>query len=191
MNEIEIGAKVRILEHKDYKDSLGFVTAVSSGWYTVELDDERHSDNHEVKLRQADLELWAEESAPATMSGTMGKYRKDYVTTYTAKGNRSQSSATSVTARHMEGYDHAAVAQIAAMLLGSGEDVLEFYHRYAHLNNGQMRMNCGNRINAAVKRGDIVEDDVANVMALVEGGECELTPAGVLDARHRPDRIKK
>ena len=45
--------------------------------------------------------------------------------------------------------DHVQVARIAGAI--SNEDLLA---RYAHLNNGQIRMNCGNRIRGSIKRGD-------------------------------------
>lgn len=37
--------------------------------------------------------------------------------------------------------------------------------KYDHLNNGQIRMNSGNRIRAALKRGDILPEDVFGAAA--------------------------
>lgn len=175
-----------IKDGHEYQGEHGIVIDVAKGWYTVEMNDTE--EEVIIKMRQADLEIWVEEEAEEkSMSGTLNKYRKNYQTTHTAKGNKSQSSKLSVTARHMEGYDHGQVAQMAASLLDAAE-LTSLYHQYAHLNNGQMRMNCGNKINNAVKRGDLIEEDVAAIVEQHRDGSFEMENTETLDRKHRPER---
>lgn len=187
---IAIDTEVRIVEHKTYTNQCGVVVAIDKGWYSVDLNDT--DEEVIVKVRAKALEIWVEETdEPKTMHDTLAKYRKTYVTTYTARNNKSQSSPKSVVAKYMEGFDHAQVAQFTSSLLGSSMDMLEFYHQYSHLNNGQMRMNCGNRINAAVKRGDIIEGDVEAIVGQWREGSIELQSAETLDKIYRPERLPK
>ena len=186
--EFTIGASVRLVEHKDYQGECGVVSAYVKGWYEVDLNDTE--DEVIVKVRAKQLELWVEPiEETKTMSGTLNKYRKNYLTTHTAKGNKSQSSKESVAARYFEGYDHCAVAHMVASLLNLPA-FDELYHQYAHLNNGQMRMNSGNKLNNAIKRGELIEEDVADLMEEVKSGNYELPNTDKLDRMHRPHVIK-
>jgi ribosomal protein L24 len=156
-------------------------------------------DYADLDVPPADMEDDEEEelSEADKMTKTLAHYKKSYQKAMTSNGRKSHKSAASVVGRFMEARDHAFVAQACAILLaeiqgGEGDsDTLKFYHQYAHLNNGQMRMNSGNRINAAVKRGDLTEDDVADFMDSVARGNVEIISADVLDAEFRPDRIVK
>lgn len=187
-----IGARVEIAnEGHEYHGEVGAVVEHKSGWLTIALDNTE--EEVEVKLRKADLALWVEpveEVATKTMSGTLNKYRANYVTTHTKRGNKSQSSEKSIAAKYFEGYDHGEVAHMAASLLG----MVEFdglYMQYKHLNNGQMRMNSGNKVNNAIKRGDLVEQDVADLMEKIRSGKYELPSTHALDSVHRPEHLPK
>ena len=63
----------------------------------------------------------------------------------------------------LAGAEPLAVIWAAERLLGleSGE----LATKYAHLNPGQKRMNAGNRIRAAIKRGDATIDDLKKAWA--------------------------
>ncbi|AIZ01445.1 hypothetical protein CJY_0046 [Vibrio phage CJY] len=194
MSNYELDARVVVSKQGHEADELvGTVTEVKKGWHTVLLDA-----GNTVKLQAKHLSPWVEsqeadddqaDDKPKGMSGTLNKYRRTYRPSLTAKGGKSQSSTASITARYMEGYDHAQVAQVLALLLGMGEaqteESLVYYRMYAHLNNGQMRMNCGNRINNAVKRGDLTEDDVKELMESLPA----IWTAEDLDPKHRPHAV--
>lgn len=196
--QLEVGAEVRIIDEKHkFHGECGVVLEVSKGWWSVDLNDT--DEETIVKVRQSALELWVEETDELKgMSNTLNKYRKTYKATHTAKGNKSQSSKLSVVAELMEGYDHAYVAQIAASMLGltkadkkkgieEDEQSLWLYHAYSPLNNGQMRMNAGNRINAAIKRGDITREDVKHAME----NDSWVVSADELDPKYRPERVSE
>jgi hypothetical protein len=121
-----------------------------------------------------------------TQAATLKQYRVGYRVSVTGTGRKSQASPLSAVATHWEGNDHGAVAQWAAILLG--KPTLELYEKYAHLNNGQMRMNAGNMVNARVKKGELTHQELVDVMTAVD---CKITPTAELDAQHRPDRIAK
>lgn len=186
--ELNIGTEVTVIEHKEHQGAQGIISGIAKGWYSVDLNDT--DEEVIIKVRAKALEIWVEEEVEQkSMSGTLNKYRKTYQTTHTAKGNKSQSSKLSVTARHMEGFDHGQVAQFTSSLLGSDAELMEFYHQYAHLNNGQMRMNCGNKINNAVKRGDLIEEDVAAIVEQHCDGSIVLANTDTLDRKYRPERV--
>lgn len=79
--------------------------------------------------------------------------RKHYVTT--TVGSKASVNCGDELATLLAPLDHVQVAELASYF--ADEDLLA---RYAHLNNGQVRMNSGNRLRAMVKRGDVTMDDV-------------------------------
>lgn len=98
------------------------------------------------------------------MAGTLNKYRATYVTSVTFEGRKSLNNGDDL-AGLLERCHHNDVARIAAIALGMDKEAL--VEKYAHLNNGQIRMNSGNRIRAAIKRGDITMVDVEQAAAEV------------------------
>lgn len=90
-----------------------------------------------------------EQEAPKvyTMQGHLEKYKSRYVTITSGSGNSSQCNGDPV-AQALAGKTPDEVVALASRLLG-----LDFQTKYAGLNPGQRRMNCGNRIRSAVKKG--------------------------------------
>lgn len=78
--------------------------------------------------------------APPSMA-KLNAYRKLYV-----KGLHTGDAVAML----LEGKDVAVVVEIAAAILGVTE--ASIFERYEHLNNGQVRMNSGNRMRAAIKK---------------------------------------
>lgn len=91
------------------------------------------------------------------MAKTLNRYRATYVVSLTHEGRKSLSKGDEL-ANMLQQRHHNDVARIAALALGMDKEAL--VEKYAHLNNGQIRMNSGNRIRAAIKRGDITMVDV-------------------------------
>jgi len=91
------------------------------------------------------------------MAGTLSKYREQYVPTVAASGRKSLSNGDEL-AQTLEYKDHVVVMKIAETVLGLEAGFLAT--KYEKLNNGAKRMNSGNRIRAAIKRGDITIEDV-------------------------------
>lgn len=94
------------------------------------------------------------------MSGTLRKYREmpDHYKPTVAYSGRQSLSIGDTVAEFLDGMSPAEVLKAAERILGLEDD--ELTTKYAHLNPGQQRMNGGNRIRAALKRGDIKADDL-------------------------------
>ena len=92
-----------------------------------------------------------------SMSGTMLKYRKGYEPSLSASGRKSLNSGDEI-AHLLSGLEPRAVISAAERLLHL--EVNTLWDKYASLNLGQQRMNAGNRIRGAVKRGDATVKDV-------------------------------
>lgn len=91
------------------------------------------------------------------MANTLAKYRVGYVVSVTADGRKSLNNGDEL-AELLEGLDHMQVARVAELALDLEIGFLAT--KYAKLNNGQIRMNSGNRIRAALKSGKIYIDAV-------------------------------
>lgn len=102
------------------------------------------------------------EAMPHGMAGTLAKYRVGYVVSITADGRKSLSNGDEL-AVLLEQLTGAQVARIAEIALGLEEG--ELVRKYEKLNNGQVRMNSGNRLRAALKRGDIEIAEIAAAKA--------------------------
>ena len=96
--------------------------------------------------------------APQNMSAILAKYRPHYIVSTTPNGRKSRCNGDDVAAE-LEGYDALQVIKAAEILceLETGTLVA----KYQGMNPGQARMNAGNRIRGAVRRGDIEADEIA------------------------------
>ena len=112
-----------------------------------------------------DIELWIQlhtektedETEVKSMSSTMLKYRTKYEPSLSASGRKSLNSGDEI-AHLLSGLEPRAVISAAERLLNLETD--ELWIKYQSLNLGQQRMNAGNRIRGAVKRGDATVKDV-------------------------------
>lgn len=98
---------------------------------------------------------------PKGMQGTLLKYREDYVPTISYKGTLSLDNGDEV-AEVLRGLSPDEVCAIADTIYG----VLPGSHweRWQHLNPGQRRMNAGNRIRGAVRRGEKTTDEIRKLV---------------------------
>ena len=105
-----------------------------------------------------------EAAQPVGQAAQLAKYKPGYVATTSASGNASLHNGDEV-ANTLAGTDADTVVAAAERLLGFAQG--ELASKYANLNVGQKRMNAGNRIRGAVKRGDVTPDEVAAAIAAI------------------------
>ena len=86
------------------------------------------------------------------MAGTLDRYKPGYVACVAYSGAASQNNGDDV-AVALEGKTPREVAEFAERVLDLPAGTL--VDKYAGLNPGQVRMNSGNRIRNAIKRGDL------------------------------------
>lgn len=148
--------------------AVGTITAIKGQWHTVVLEDGTTVKGRAKQLTSydADADLGTDdETSKQSLAKTIAKYRDGYVPTIAAGGKKSLSNGDDL-ALFMAGMEPAQVCQLADQLLA----VPSGFHaaKYSHLNRGQQRMNAGNRIRAAAKRGDVYAtfDDKGVVTAL-------------------------
>lgn len=101
------------------------------------------------------------EDEPTTMSSHIRKYRPRYTKTKAYSGSTSLNNADEV-AKALGGLTPKQVASLAMELIHECPDLGALY---GHLNPGQIRMNSGNRIRAAIKRGDLKAEEVTKAAA--------------------------
>lgn len=95
------------------------------------------------------------------MTSHMNKYRENYSDAVSYAGKKSKVSGDEVSLL-LIGLSPEEVMKAAEEVLGLPVD--ELVNRYGKLNAGQRRMNAGNRIRAAIKRGDITFKQVEGVI---------------------------
>ena len=123
-------------------------------------DAEAHAKMLAAPKRQttkAILISWIEAFGTRTMAQTLLAYRGGYQDTVAYSGRLSLNNGGEV-ALFLAGMEPGAVMTAAERILGLEAGYLTA--KYAHLNPGQQRMNSGNRISAALKRGDITPKDL-------------------------------
>ena len=98
------------------------------------------------------LGKWLDAQGTRTMAQTLLRYRAGYQDTVSSSNRPSLHNGDPV-AKFLEGRDPSLVMAAAERILGLEAGFLTT--KYASLNPGQQRMNSGNRIRAALKRGDI------------------------------------
>lgn len=157
--DIAIDSLVRVPGDED--NEIWRVTKVAKGWYTLAMVDEpavtqkaRLADIElvdESELQQAAAEEEEAEEVSSKMAEALRKYRAGYKPAVAASGKKSLNNGDPV-AIALEYMDWMQVMALCSQLLLI--EYAELEARYAHLNIGARRMNCGNRIRAAYKKGD-------------------------------------
>jgi len=100
------------------------------------------------------LALLLETNVARGMAGTLARYKPGYQPCVAYSGAESQNNGDAL-AQALEGKSPDEVMDWAERLLGLETGFLAT--KYAGLNPGQKRMNSGNRVRAALKRGDLTE----------------------------------
>jgi len=120
------------------------VAGYAKGWYTAEDG---------MKFRASKIvDVEENEDGSGKMSKTLQKYSEGYEPSICASGRKSLNTGDKI-ARLLAGLEPLAVIQAAESVLGMKSG--ELSERYESLNPGQQRMNAGNLIRSAFKRGEI------------------------------------
>jgi hypothetical protein len=129
-----------------------------------EIDPTAADEMRKAKANKAVMQAWLddatgeeEEEGGRGMAGTLAKYRTHYTTSVSPSGRKSLNNGDPIAAV-LEGRDATEVLRIAEELLDFAPG--ELVAKYERLNPGQRRMNGGNRIRSAIKRGDITIDQL-------------------------------
>jgi hypothetical protein len=121
----------------------GEILDYKRGWFIVDLGEEEG----ECKFRAKDLS----KVGKVKMSEQLKRYRVGYQKSIGPDGSRSMNNGDDLAA-FLEGKSWEEVCKLADEVL---EEVPGFHAaKYQKLNLGARRMNAGNRIRAAIKRGD-------------------------------------
>lgn len=115
-----------------------------------ELQERRLNESQSIQVEEL-LEQIPE--ATYNMSGQLAKYRDRYVLTITATGNKSLSNGDDL-ATLLEGKSPKEICELADRFTPN-KDGQPHMERYKKLNPGQQRMNAGNKLRAAWKKGAI------------------------------------
>ncbi len=126
----------------------------------IEERDPEAAENLE-KSTKAVLILWLqaddEVDGKRSMAATLLRYRETYTDTVSHSNRLSKSNGDQI-AEFLAGQEPKLVMQAVERILELEEGFLT--EKYASLNLGQQRMNAGNRLRAALKRGDISESQL-------------------------------
>jgi hypothetical protein len=109
-----------------------------------------------------------DEDATPTMSGQCTKYRKRYVDSVSASNRMSKNNGDELS-RLLAGATSEAVMKIAEIALDLGRGFL--LTKYENMNNGQQRMNSGNRLRAALKKGTLSLEQISKTLSEVQMSE--------------------
>ncbi len=102
-----------------------------------------------------------DENEKPSMGEILAKYRVGYVVSITPQGRKSRSNGDEL-AQTLETYEPAQIIPAAEILLEIETGVL--VEKYTGMNQGQARMNVGNRLRAAVRRGDITIEQIEKAL---------------------------
>lgn len=165
MDTITENAKVVITKEGHEGESLvGEVVSVSRGWYTVEV-----LPFGTTKLRAKDLELFLdddedeEESESSKMTRILAEHRKGYDKTTAHDGKPTFDNGDDL-AHAMRQMHPVEAMQLANMVVQPFDPEFDAFLAYGHLNNGQKRMNSGNKIRGAIKREEVTVQEVGDLI---------------------------
>lgn len=154
MNELETGDLIDVVEGVNKINDL-----TEAEWMAVA--DQMVLSMMETR-QEEDNEDDAEEEETGKMSETLSKYRAVYAKTTSYNGNHSLDNGDEVAAL-LRGMSPSDTCALADKVMGEAE----FHHweKWQHLNPGSRRMNAGNRIRGAVKRGDLTIEQLQDLVA--------------------------
>ena len=104
------------------------------------------------------------------------KERRDRYQVHVVNGKKSVNNGDAV-ALALAPLDPDQVVELAERLLFPDEPSGSLAARYSHLNPGQRRMNAGNRIRAAVKKGVITLDEIRDEISTIQPAPAQDAPA--------------
>lgn len=132
--------------------------AVASVWPLADITDKKTYDKATCLWLLEVAELFPH--GKEKMAEILRRYREKYEDSTTPNGRKSKRCGDELSV-FLTGLDHRQVALLAAVALGL-DDQWELWKKYEHLNNGQIRMNSSNRLRGAIKRGELIVEDIRN-----------------------------
>jgi hypothetical protein len=139
----------KVNQEVKFKDHQYTITEIKSGWLTLLAED-----GSKAKARAKDVSPLRERC----LKDQMAEAKKRYQRVKLSSGEFTMDCGDEL-ASLLRGLEPQEVCELADEVLGTGEG--HHMQRYGHLNPGQQRMNAGNRIRAALKKGistiDIVD----------------------------------
>ena len=140
-------------------EATALIKGYAKGWYTVIINDEERKIRGNKILGPVDDSFEDdEEQTSGPVEKQMRKYRQGYEKGVSFSGNTSLNTGDEL-AHLLEGTTPEFVCHLAEHVCEL--DFGELVAKYEHLNPGQQRMNAGNRIRAAMARGDVTIEDIA------------------------------
>lgn len=141
------------------------IEAISRGWFTL-TSDEGTRKARKAQLTEVSLEPEQEDEddePKSTMARTLAKYRGGYLKTTNVTGRKTQVCGDWLSQELTSLFPHE-----VALLADRVFDERDGFHltRYAHLNDGQVRMNSGNRIRAKFR--GLEGDEAQELLEFVE-----------------------
>lgn len=170
---LEINAPI-VVTGNAYAGLTGKIATISKGWYEVELDDGRVQKMRakhllvNVPAEEQDTDEDEELTDAQKMKATLERHRTGYEKTVAHSGSASLDNGDKV-AKALRGLHPVEAMVLANMVVVPLDPEFDAFAKYGHLNNGQQRMNSGNKIRGAVKREETTNEEV---LGLVEDA-CE------------------
>ena len=150
------------IEAQEYNDTIDAMSKKELVAMAIEAG--THTKSAANKATKAELaeSFRVEQAAPRRMKDQLNNYRNGYIEAVSASGNKSLHNGDD-TATTLAGMEPQRVVELAERVLGM--EAGELWNKYQNLNKGQQRMNAGNRIRNAIKRGDINHGDIDTAAA--------------------------
>lgn len=145
-SEVEIESPVNVVEGEDAPT----IDEESAPITDEDIDAGNHVDEDTEELDEDEDEDEESSEDGTSMKSQLEKFRVNYVDSVSASGNKSQHNGDGL-AVALAGLTGIQVCDIAESVL---ELDFDLGAKYAHLNEGQKRMNAGNRLRAAIKNED-------------------------------------
>lgn len=137
--------------------TVAIVVGYSKGWYKV-IDETGTERSVRAKQIAGLVEgTNGSKEKGQQMSETLKRYATGYTKCVSNSGKLSLNNGDEI-AILLAGFEVAVVMRLAEILAEEPEN--SYKAKYAHLNNGQRRMVCGNRIRGMFAAGDITMDDI-------------------------------
>jgi len=114
---------------------------------------------------ESTLELTETIEGSSTMAKTLSEHAKAYEDSVSYSGGKSKICGDAIS-KDLQGLNPDQVIEVAEKILDLKHGELAV--KYDHLNPGQKRMNSGNRIRGAVKKGTVTEEAVLEIIATME-----------------------
>lgn len=191
---IEVASAVVVTEGK-HTGKIGVVASVAKGWFVVSTNDEL------IKLRLKQLAFHVEQEAKfesdeeelsdaCKMAKALRDARTGYekATTVLGKATMDSGDQLAIELRTMPLIGTMILSNMVVqpLLHGTGKSY-DAFKQYGHLNEGQRRMNSGNKIRGAIKRGETTIEEVLGLVPDAKEKANEILAQAIKDQAAKQD----